>query len=104
MIVWLTATSSSQFEPRTENSTGKPRWAVKPCWERSWMTARSPGMEFSSRRRTAENSAWLSFRSLGRDDGHEQIALVDAAAESADEAEELGDLGPAGRRCPRPSG
>ena len=43
MISWLMAMSLSQFGPRTENSIGKPRWAVKPCWERSWMTARMPG-------------------------------------------------------------
>ena len=56
MILWLWPMSSSQFAPRTENSIGKPRWAVRPCWERSWMTARMPGMEFSSRRRMAPSS------------------------------------------------
>ena len=66
MILWLREMSSSQFEPRTENSTGNPRWAVRPCWERSWMTARMPGMAFSSRRRM--------FRQLG----DAELALVAA--------------------------
>ena len=37
------STSWSQSGPRTENSTGKPRWAVKPGCERSCTTARTPG-------------------------------------------------------------
>ena len=41
---WLAPISWSQSEPRTENSTGKPRCAVKPCCERSWTTARRPGI------------------------------------------------------------
>ncbi len=94
MTRWLSATSWSQFEPRTENSIGNPRWAVKPCWERSWRTARSPGdgVELAPENGRQLGLAELPF--LGWDDRHEQVALVDAAAEPADEAVELGDLGP----------
>ncbi len=62
MNFWLWGTSSFQSAPRTENSMGKPRWAVKPCCDVSWMTARRPGTALSSRRNTAENSAWSIFR------------------------------------------
>src|SRR4029077_20466946 len=59
------ATRVAQSLPRTENSTGHPRWPAKPCWERSWTEARIPGYDPSSLRQTADSWLWVILRWFG---------------------------------------
>ena len=80
IMSWLRATSLSQSGPRTENSTGNPRWAVNPDWDMSWITARMPGMALRSRRNCAENCGLAEFALVGREHGDEHRSRVDAAA------------------------
>jgi hypothetical protein len=63
MIFWALSASTPQSGPRTVNSTGKPRCAEKPCWERSWMLTRREGIALSAWRMSAMNWACVVVRS-----------------------------------------